>query len=172
MLYSGVVGRGGLKRVETELETRWDHAELFRETSPRLWSAIYAYSGGARSLTDDVVAEAFARALEHDSQIREPEAWLFRTAFRLAGSELRRRRRDVALVESSAHVDSSTLEVLLAMRKLSPGQRAAVFLHYQADLPVRAIARITGTSPATVKVQLHRGRARLRKLLSEEEDDD
>ncbi|MDP9296271.1 MAG: hypothetical protein M3O88_06210 [Actinomycetota bacterium] len=121
--------------METELETRWDHAEVFREISPRLWSAIYAYSGGARSLTDDVVAEAFARALEHDSQIREPEAWLFRTAFRLAGSELRRRRRDVALVESSAHVDSSTLEVLLAMRKLSPGQRACVFLHLPGRSP-------------------------------------
>jgi RNA polymerase sigma factor (sigma-70 family) len=58
------------------------------------------------------------------------------------------------------------------MRHLSPGQRAAVFLHYQADLPVRAIARITGSSPATVKVQLHRGRERLRKLLSEEDDDE
>ncbi|MDP9243074.1 MAG: hypothetical protein M3O84_07870 [Actinomycetota bacterium] len=69
-------------------------------------------------------------------------------------------------------MDSSMVEVLLAMRKLSPGQRAAVFLHYQTDLPVRAIARITGTSPATVKVQLHRGRARLRKLLSDEEDGD
>jgi RNA polymerase sigma-70 factor (ECF subfamily) len=158
--------------VETKLETRWDHAEVFRETAPRLWSAIYAYSGGARPLTDDVVSEAFARALEHDRSIREPEAWLYRTAFRLAGSELRRRKRDVALVETPARVDSSAVEVLLAMRKLSPGQRAAVFLHYQADLPVRAIARITGTSPATVKVQLHRGRARLRKLLSEEEDGD
>jgi RNA polymerase sigma-70 factor (ECF subfamily) len=170
VLYSGVVG-GGVRRVETKLETRWDHAEVFRETAPRLWSAIYAYSGGARSLTDDVVAEAFARALEHDREIREPEAWLYRTAFRLAASELRRRKHDVALVETSARADSSAVEVLLAMRKLSPGQRAAVFLHYQADLPIRAIARITGTSPATVKVQLNRGRARLRKLLSEDEEE-
>ena len=57
------------------------------------------------------------------------------------------------------------------MRALSPGQRAAVFLHYQADLPVRVIARITETSPATVKVQLHRGRARLRQLLSDDEEE-
>jgi hypothetical protein len=34
-----------------------DHAELFRTAAPRLWSAIYAYSGGSRTIADDVVAE-------------------------------------------------------------------------------------------------------------------
>jgi RNA polymerase sigma-70 factor (ECF subfamily) len=158
--------------VKTEQETRWDHAELFERTAPRLWSAIYAYSGGSRMLTDDIVAEAFARAIEHDRAIRQPDAWLYRTAFRLAASELRRRKRDLPLVEDTLSVDHRVFEVLLAMRRLSPGQRVAVFLHYQADLPVRTIARMMGTSPATVKVQLHRGRARLRALLSEDEDDD
>jgi RNA polymerase sigma factor (sigma-70 family) len=158
--------------VKTERYTRWDHAELFRTTAPRLWSAIYAYCGGSRTIADDVVAESFARLIQHDRSVRAPEAWLYRTAFRLAAAELRQRKLNSPPVEDAARVDSSTVEVILAMRELSSGQRAAVFLHYQADLPVRAIARITGTSPATVKVQLHRGRARLRKLLSEEDDDD
>jgi RNA polymerase sigma factor (sigma-70 family) len=158
--------------VKTERDTRWDHAELFRTTAPRLWSAIYAYSGGSRTIADDVVAEAFARLIQHDRSIRAPESWLYRTAFRLATAELRGRKRDRPLVEDAEPVDHRAFEVLLAMRALSPGQRAAVYLHYQADLPVSEIARITGTSPATVKVQLHRGRARLRKLLSEEDDDD
>jgi RNA polymerase sigma-70 factor (ECF subfamily) len=157
--------------VKTEQQTRWDHAELFRTTAPRLWSAIYAYSGGSRTIADDVVAEAFARAIEHDRAIGEPEAWLYRTAFRLAASELRRRKRDLPLAEEATSADHRLFEVLQAMRRLSPGQRAAVFLHYQADLPVRAIARMTGTSPATVKVQLHRGRSRLRQLLSDDEEE-
>jgi DNA-directed RNA polymerase specialized sigma24 family protein len=46
-----------------------------------------------------------------------------------------------------------------------PGQRAAVYLHYQADLPVREIAGLMGTSAATVKVQLSRGRRRLAQIL-------
>src|SRR6266576_706513 len=29
--------------VKTERPTRWDHAELFRATAPRLWSAIQAW---------------------------------------------------------------------------------------------------------------------------------
>lgn len=157
--------------MKTEPRTHWDHEELFRTAAPRLWSAIYAYSGGSRTIADDVVAEAFARLIRHDRSIRAPEAWLYRTAFRLAAAELRARKRDRPPVEEGEPVDHRAFEVLLAMRALSPGQRAAVFLHYQADLPVRAIARITGTSPATVKVQLHRGRARLRQLLSDDEEE-
>ena len=157
--------------MKTERDTRWDHAELFRTAAPRLWSAIYAYSGGSRTIADDVVAESFARLIQHDHSVRAPEAWLYRTAFRLAAAELRGRKRDRPLTEDAEPVDHRALEVLLAMRALSPGQRAAVFLHYQADLPVRAIARITETSPATVKVQLHRGRARLRQLLSDDEEE-
>jgi len=62
------------------------------------------------------------------------------------------------------------LEALVpALRELSPAQRAAVVLHYEADLPVRDVAEHMGTTVAAVKVHLFRGRRRLRELLSEEE---
>ncbi len=63
-------------------------------------------------------------------------------------------------------------DLLRAMRQLSPSQRAAVYLHYQADLPVREVAQAMGTSVAAVKVHLHRGRTRLRTMLGTEEVDD
>jgi RNA polymerase sigma-70 factor (ECF subfamily) len=56
-----------------------------------------------------------------------------------------------------------------ALRGLSPDQRVAVFLHYYADLPVREVARLSGSTPATVGVRLHRARRALRVALSEEE---
>jgi RNA polymerase sigma-70 factor (ECF subfamily) len=59
-----------------------------------------------------------------------------------------------------------------ALRALSPNQRAAVVLRYEADLPVGEIARRMGMSAATVRVHLHRGRNRLRELLGNEETDD
>ncbi|MGI9006086.1 MAG: RNA polymerase sigma factor [Streptosporangiaceae bacterium] len=59
-----------------------------------------------------------------------------------------------------------------ALRQLSPGERAAVVLHYEADLPVQEIARRMGTSAGTVKVHLFRGRRRLRELLGDDEVDD
>jgi len=45
-------------------------------------------------------------------------------------------------------------------------------LPYEADLPVRDVARQMGTSVAAVKVHLFRGRRKLRDLLGAEEADD
>jgi RNA polymerase sigma factor (sigma-70 family) len=59
-----------------------------------------------------------------------------------------------------------------ALRQLSPAQRAAIVLHYEADLPVREVARRMGTSAGAVKVHLLRGRRRLRELLGDEEAGD
>jgi RNA polymerase sigma-70 factor (ECF subfamily) len=56
-----------------------------------------------------------------------------------------------------------------ALRKLSPNQRAAVVLRFEADLPVDEVARRMGIASPTVRVHLHRGRARLRELLGAEE---
>ena len=43
--------------------------------------------------------------------------------------------------------------------------RAAVVLHYYADLPVAEVAAVMGTSQNTVKSQLRTGLARLRESL-------
>ncbi len=141
--------------------------QLFRQTAPGLWRTIFAFAGGRAAVADDAVAEAFARALERISQIREPVPWLYRTAFRLAAEDLRRKE---PAVEPERSVEAAAgLEALVpALRELSPAQRAAVVLHYEADLPVREVAEHMGTSVAAVKVHLFRGRHRLRELLSEE----
>jgi RNA polymerase sigma-70 factor, ECF subfamily len=148
-----------------------DYASLWREVGPQLWRAILVYSGGRREIADDAVGEAFARAIESDGTIRRPFPWLYRTAFRIAAAELRREAPSIQ--PTDVHLDDpATGDLLRALRRLSPSQRAAVFLHYQADLPVREVARLMGTSSAAVKVHLHRGRNRLRHLLGDEEVDD
>jgi RNA polymerase sigma-70 factor, ECF subfamily len=140
--------------------------ELYRSVGPRLWRAVLAYVGGRRELADDVVAEAFARALERAPTIRSVEPYLYRVAFRLAAHELR--RADPAPdVPETGSLDPELLDLFAALRRLSPGQRAAVFLHYQADLPVAEVARLMGTSSAVVRVHLMRGRRRLAALLGD-----
>jgi RNA polymerase sigma-70 factor (ECF subfamily) len=119
------------------------------------------------------VAEAFARALEQAGQIRDPVPWLYRTAFRLAAEDLRRERRTSEPEADRADVPAPGLGALVpALRRLSPAQRAAVVLHYEADLPVQEVARRMGTSASAVKVHLFRGRRRLRELLEAAEADD
>lgn len=48
-------------------------------------------------------------------------------------------------------------------RALEPQQRAVVFLFYYADLSIADIAGATGSSRASVRVQLHRAREALRR---------
>lgn len=158
--------------VDRVLTAERDYAALFRTVGPVLWRAIYAYSGGERDIADDAVAEAFARAIQHDREIRRPPSWLYRTAFRIAAAEVRRRKTQVEIGDGSYDQPPEPAEVLTALRKLSPNQRAAVYLHHQADLPVREVASLMGTSVAAVKVHLHRGRRRLRELLGKEETND
>ncbi len=150
-----------------------DFERLFRAEGGGVWRTICAFSGGRSDIADEVTAEAFARAIARRHELRDPLRWIYRTAFRLAIDELRRERRTHGeLPEGVADAPADTGEVLRALRRLAPNQRAAVVLRYEADLPVEEIARRMGLKPATVRVHLHRARARLRQLLGNEEIDD
>ena len=153
--------------------TAVNYEQVFRDVAPGLWRTIYAFAAGRRAVADDAVAEAFARGLEQAGQIRDPVPWLYRTAFRLATEDLRRERREPGPEFDQAAAPAAGLGALVpALRQLSPAQRAAVVLHYEADLPVQDVARRMGTSVGAVKVHLFRGRHRLRELLGTMEVDD
>ena len=156
--------------MELELDEHLGFDALYAEVGPRLWRAVLAYTGGNRDLTDDVVAEAFARTLERSDDVRAPEAYLFRVAFRLAARELRRTRSSGDVPERPVWDDPGLVELFDAMRSLSPGQRAAVFLRYQADLPVAEVARLMGTSAGMVRIHLLRGRRKLAAMLGGDDD--
>jgi RNA polymerase sigma-70 factor (ECF subfamily) len=142
---------------------------VFRQEAARLWRALMAYTAGRSSVAEDAVSEAFSRALSHEAEIRDPVAWLYRVAFRIAAEEMRRERRSSEQVEQVERgSDIGELEeVFAALRLLPPNQRAAVFLHYQCDLPVAEVAMRLGVSRATTRVHLWRGRGRLRTLLGD-----
>src|SRR5215813_14091182 len=151
-----------------------DLERLFREVAPGLWRTVYACAAGRSAVADDAVAEAFARALERADSIRDPVPWLYRTALRIAVAELKRESSELQAgpVPDQAMTSSGLGALLPALRRLSPAQRAAVVLHYEADLPVREVAVRMGTTVGAVKVHLFRGRRRLRELLGGEEADD
>jgi RNA polymerase sigma-70 factor, ECF subfamily len=147
--------------------------EIWRSDGPMLWRAIYAYTGGRRDVADDAVAEAFARAMARADHVRDPLAYLFRIAFRVAGAELARRSKEVYDVPEVSLPDptqNGLPDLLGALRRLTPAERAAVYLHYQADLPVRDVAHVMGSTSAAVKVHLMRGRRRLSELLGTEDE--
>jgi RNA polymerase sigma factor (sigma-70 family) len=159
-------GRAGRPRAE------WDLEGLYRSAAPGLWRAIYAFSGGRRQVAEDAVAEAFARAIEHADSIRQPLPWIYRTAFRIATRELERERRPAPKAPDPVPgVDPGEItDVVRALARLSPRQRAAVLLCDLEGYSGPEAARLLGTSAATVGVHLFRARRRLRDLLRDEED--
>jgi RNA polymerase sigma-70 factor, ECF subfamily len=155
------------------VEPAHDYDAIWRREGTTIWRAVYAYAGGRREIADDAVAEAFARAMARSNEVREPVAYLYRIAFRVASAELTRRTKENAEMPEVAAVDPSANglpDVLRALRDLTPAQRAAVYLHYRADMSVREVAHLTGMSAASVRVHLMRGRRRLRELLGEEDE--
>jgi RNA polymerase sigma-70 factor (ECF subfamily) len=138
----------------------------YRDCGTQLWRGIYAFSGGRADIADDAVAEAFARALESNGRIRSPLPWLYRVAFRQASEKLQDERKQGAMPDEPEADRAEELTAnpsLGALALLTPQQRAVVFLFYYADLSIADIARATGSSRVSVRVQLHRAREALRR---------
>src|SRR6266511_6302578 len=153
------------------VEAREAYEQLFRQAGPALWGSLYAFTGGRTDIAEDAMAEAFARAMERASTIRDPLAWIYRAAFRFAVEELKRERRQRAEVPELGveHHVAELEDLRRAMQSLSPRQRLALILHCVEDLPVDEVARGTGLSPSTVRVHIHRGRNRIRRILGPKE---
>ena len=137
----------------------------------QVWRAMLAASAGRRDLADDVTQEAFARLIVYQETVRDPLAWLFRTAYRLLGSELKRERQIGGDAPDREALVASELspELIAALSGLDPKLRLCVFLHYYADMPVGEVARLSGASVTATKVRLHRARKQLRVTLGETE---
>jgi RNA polymerase sigma-70 factor (ECF subfamily) len=142
----------------------------YREDGPRLWRALVVFTAD-RELASDALAEAFAQALAGGDRVRDPAAWTWRVAFRIAAGALKERRRmdDLGMPDRSYDVPEPLWDVFDALAKLTPNQRLAVVLHDYADRSTDEVAAILGASRATVHVHLSQGRRRLRRLLEAED---
>jgi RNA polymerase sigma-70 factor (ECF subfamily) len=148
---------------------------VFEASYRRLVGQLYGVCGDL-SEAEEVVAEAFARAVQHQrtfARLDNPEAWLRTVAVNVSRTRFRRSRRFVAIVAGPPHhpeLDDDRMALIAAMRKLPAAQRETIALHYLADLPITAVAEATGAPLGTVKARLSRGRAALAVLLADAPD--
>jgi RNA polymerase sigma factor (sigma-70 family) len=129
-----------------------------------------------RNATDaeDVLMDTLVAALDRGASLRDPAAlrrWLLKIATNEALGRQRRFRRVTWLQvvhDSPGPALDATDHVALmqGLAGLPIRARAAVVLHYYADLPVAEVAAAMGTSQNTVKSQLRTGLARLRESLA------
>lgn len=157
----------------------------FPEMVTRLAGSIYS---GALQLTrdhhdaEDVTQETFLRAYRAlrtwpPERIAEMElrGWTWTIALNLCRNRARRRpppeptapAGDDPAVVATDRVALGAWRHRLAL--LPEAQRTAVVLRHVVGLPYREIADVTGRPLGTVKADVHRGLAHLRRIVDEEE---
>jgi RNA polymerase sigma-70 factor, ECF subfamily len=160
--------------LRDELRAAWHrYVDLVAPARPALHGYCRRLTGNvwdAEDLVQDTLVRTFATLGKIHHQIREPRAYLLRTASNLWVDTIRRRGAEAAALAAAdpptdppappgaVREAGSTL-----MQRLAPQERAAVVLKDVFDLTLEEIASILGTTVGAVKSALHRGRTHLRQ---------
>ena len=143
-------------------------------------SAVFRFAWGLcgnRSCAEDLVSETFVRLLTKAPRIRTRTALAYLLAVTrntyLTGQ--RRQRREVELPDEitapqsdpdGSLDDRARLEVVMAaLADLAEGERAALLLRIDHELPYEDIAAALEISVSAAKVRVHRARLRLTRAL-------
>lgn len=142
--------------------------------------AVAARILGNLAEAEDVTQDTFIRALERLClyDLEQPFCnWLFKIATNLALNKLRTRKRERILHLKAAEnrrgkEGAVGLEVPTPsqwqywLAQLDEVQRAAIVLFHFHDMPYTEIAEVLDMPVNTVRTHLHRGRKRLRDLMT------
>lgn len=150
---------------------------LYRETVRPLYAFVSRRSGGDRGLAEDVVQDAWMRALDawrRKGIPDEPLAWLQQVARNGLISHFRRARPhavDPAFLElgddrfSPETPDAAAL-VSWGLARLRPRQSRLLEAFHLDGMSVREIAAERGLSERAVEGRLRRARSKLRRKLT------
>jgi RNA polymerase sigma-70 factor (ECF subfamily) len=127
----------------------------------------------AEDLVQDTLLRAFGHLGHLGQPVRDPRAYLFRTATNVWIDALRRRELEAGsapakgsgVVGAALEPPERGTEMRQAgerlLQRLAPQERAAVVLKDVFEMSLDEIAEILATTPGAVKAALHRGRGRL-----------
>jgi DNA-directed RNA polymerase specialized sigma24 family protein len=154
---------------EARVASRLSDSEIYTKHRQELMRFATFLVGPADAA--DVLSSAVLNALAAPSwpAVVEHRAYLYRAVLNEARQHHRRIGRSRPSSDPVDHVAPPDVwpEVLAAVKRLSPQQRAVVFLTYWHDHDRATVARTLAVSDGTVRRQLARAHRRLRKELDE-----
>jgi RNA polymerase sigma factor (sigma-70 family) len=158
-----------------------DFERLYEDHAQALFGFL-AYRTGDRALAEDVMSEAFERALKarkrYDPGRASAKTWLYSIALNCLLDHQRRQGAEVRALDrvggpGAAEPTDPALEradtrdeVRRAMAALSEEEREVVALRYGGQLTAKEAAKVLGEKETTVEGRLYRA---LRKLRGEME---
>jgi RNA polymerase sigma factor (sigma-70 family) len=155
-----------------------DFERLYAAEAAGLFSFL-AYRTGDRALAEDLLADAFERALRarrrFDRRRGSEKTWLYAIALNVLRDHARRRAAEARALER-AHVPADGPDALAAVEErellqralaeLSDEEREAIALRFGAELTVPEIAKVLGESLTTVEGRVYRALRKLRGRLA------
>jgi len=152
---------------------RRHYDEVFRYCVHRLFE---------RQTAEDVTSAVFLRVVENFSSFRGGEQqfrnWLYKIATNAVNNHLRQAaRRNVLLKRACEQVNNqdstdAPAEKLALLKEavlaLKPRYQTIITLRFFENLKLTEIAEVLGSSPGTIRSQLARALAKLRKVLATE----
>ncbi len=160
---------------------------LFQRRSQEMFGFVRRL-GLADEEASDAVQETMLRLwreLDSGAEIADPDAWAFRTLYRVSIDSHRLRRRVAGLVERiggrlaaddrgrrdgdpAAAIDVDA--IWQAVDRLPERQRAVLYLRYRADLPYERIGAALGITPSAARGHASTGLGTLRRRLHLEDE--
>ena len=151
------------------METSRTLAHVYDSSYRRLVAQLYAVCGSQQE-AEDAVQDAFVKAIGQGERwpgVENPEAWLRTVAL----NHLRNRWRHLNVARrlsrplpgpvEELELSADHIALVNALRRLEPGLREVVVLHYVADLPVASVATELDMPVGTVKWRLAKARTLL-----------
>lgn len=128
-----------------------------------------------RDAVQDAAVKAW-RALDRLRDTSQARSWFLSIVANECRSRMRRRwlpafpfgAKD-AFGEGPETSTVQSMDIDMAMRKLSPEDRAILHLHFYLDLPVDEVGRVLGISAGAAKTRVYRAVRRLRPGLTQED---
>ncbi len=153
-----------MERVRRVYET--DHV--------RLWRSVYGFAR-SRHVADEAVAETFAQALRRGDELRDVQAWVWRTAFAIARGELQRASTSGGTFDAVADSTGERVDegpglsnLMESLSGLSQDDREILVLCHVGGWTAGELGPVLGESSGALRVRLHRATKRARALLDGE----
>lgn len=165
-------GKGSVELVlAAQAGDREAFGELYRRFARHVQAVLL--SRLPRSQVDDLVQDVFLHGMTRITELREPAAfaaWICTLARRRAADHYRRSPTETALAEpiarsSSPETAAEAAAAVAAIQELPEAYRETLALRLIAGMSGPEIAAVTGLTPDSVRVNLHRGFRLLRSRL-------
>ena len=156
-----------------------DFERLYADEAAGLFSFL-AYRTGDRALAEDLLADAFERALRarrrFDRRRGSQKTWLYAIALNVLRDHARRQGAEVRAFERTGARGDALEDAALAgvedreqlaraLAGLAPEEREAIALRFGAELTVPEMAEVLGEKLTTMEGRVYRALRKLREAI-------